>query len=77
MAVHDVHVDGARPATLHGGDVVGEAREIGGQDRRGQDHGAALLTSRLTAACGVTRYPGGRGLPQDDALLYRDTAGSN
>ena len=38
VAVHDVDVDGARAAALGGGDVLAEAREVGGEDRRREDH---------------------------------------
>ena len=34
VAVHDVDVDRARAGVEHGGDLLAEAGEVGGQDRR-------------------------------------------
>ncbi len=69
VPVHHVDVDRARAAALGGGDVLAEPREVRGQDRRRQDHCAALLTSSATAARGVTRYP-------DGGVWRRTTPGS-
>ena len=59
MAVHHVDVDEPRAAALDGLDLLAEPREIGGQDRRREDHDAGLLTSRLSAARELTRWPAG------------------
>ncbi len=56
-AVHHVDVDDPGPAPLDGGDLVGQVAEVGGEDRGGEDHEAARLTSRATDARAETRCP--------------------
>ena len=47
-------------AALDGAAIsLAEPREVGGQDRRREDHDAGLLTSRLSAARELTRWPAG------------------
>ena len=55
VPVHHVHVQDARPAAGGGGHLLGQAREVGGQDRGGEDHGPPWLTSRPIEVWGLTR----------------------
>ena len=57
--VHHVDVDHAGPATLDRAELLAQAGEVSGQDRGREDHEAGLLTSRLSAARELTRWPAG------------------
>ena len=43
MPVHHVHVDSIGPGVLRVGHLLAETREVGGENRRGEFHGAHVL----------------------------------
>ena len=57
VPIHHVEVEERRPAALGPRDLLGEAAEVRGEDRRSEDHGPSLLISRLSAVRGLTRCP--------------------
>ena len=71
VAVHHVDVDDARPAALGRCDLVRQAAEVGGQDRRGEDHWAGLADVEADRGLRVHAVPGGGDLAQDDARRPR------
>ncbi len=53
VTVHDVHVNEIRAAALDGGDRVAKRREVGGENRRSDQHAHRLTSSEIGSPAAI------------------------